>query len=121
MIAATGEHMELEAWDLHEGVSAVRLKGRLDVAGAASVETRMLAATVAKGRPAVVDLSEVEFIASMGIGLLIAAAKGLALRQCRIAVYGARPLVRDVLENTAIDQVVAVCDTPEDALKRVRG
>lgn len=112
--------MELEAWDLPEGVSAVRLSGRLDAAGAGAIDTRMLAVTVAKARPAVVDFSQVEFIASMGIGLLISVAKGLALHHCKVAVHGARPLVRQVLEDSAIDQIVPLCDTAEEALAQVR-
>lgn len=113
--------MHLEVLDFESGISGVRLHGRLDVAGAAAIETRLLAATVARGQPALVDLTGVEFVASMGIGLLIACAKGLALKQCRLALYGANPMVGEVLAQAGLGHIMAVCDTEEDARQRVRG
>jgi len=112
--------MHLESLNFAPGISGVRLFGRLDVAGAGEIETQLLAATVAKGQPAVIDMTGVDFIASMGIGALIAVSKGLALRQCRLALYGPQPMVRVVLDNAGLGKVMSVCDTPEEALSRVR-
>lgn len=111
--------MRIDALDFAPGISGVRLFGRLDVAGAAEVETKLLAATVAKGQPAVIDMTGVDFIASMGIGALIAVSKGLALKHCRLALFGPQPMVMTVLEHAGLSNVLTICDTPEDAIRRV--
>jgi anti-anti-sigma factor len=111
--------MNLEVSAASDGVTRVRLVGRLDAPGADAIDLRFNAAIVAAGRPAVVDLSQVDFIASMGIRLLVGAARGLQMKGSRLALYGAQGFVRDVLQQTAIDQIIPMADTEPEALARL--
>ena len=94
--------------------TAVRFDGRLDTAGVDAVETRFLAAT-GTGRDLIVDLGGVSVITSMGIRMLIGAARALSQRKRRIVLFGAQPLVAEVLETAAIDSLVASVETQDDA------
>ena len=59
--------MHLEISPLGERLVKVSIVGRLDTAGVDRVETRLVAALVPPGNNAIIDLSQVEFVGSMGI------------------------------------------------------
>lgn len=113
--------MELQVSELPGQVTCVRLNGRLDAPGADRAGTPLTAAVVSKGRPALIDLSGVEFVASLGLRLLISVARGLHAKGERLVLFGARPLVGEVLEQAAIDQIVDIVATEDDALARLAG
>ena len=109
--------MELQATDLLGGQAVkLTLRGRLDTMGVNSVETRFLASAVAGARPALVDLSGVELVTSMGLRMLISTARGMSQRHTRLVLFGAQDLVREVLEIAAIDTLMAVVATEAEAL-----
>ena len=53
----------------------MKLRGRLDTPGVDRVEAKFTSAVVPEARNTVVDLSEVAFIASMGLRMFIGLAK----------------------------------------------
>lgn len=92
----------------------VRFDGKLDTAGVDAVETRFLAATVAD-KDLLVDLGGVPLISSMGIRMLIGAARSMSQRRRRIVLFGAQELVAEVLETAAIDTLIATVETEAEA------
>lgn len=100
--------MDLELSPVDDKTQCVRLNGRLDSPGVDRVETRFSAAVVASGRNAAVDLSGVEFLASMGIRMLISVAKSLQAKGQRMVLFGANANVQSVLDTVAIDQIIPV-------------
>lgn len=112
--------MDMTLTELDADTTAIGLRGRLDAAGADQVGVRFTAATASGHRHAVVDLTGVDFIASLGLRLLISAARGLAAKDRRLVIHGANELVRGVLEDAAIDQIIPVVDTRDDALALIK-
>ncbi len=111
--------MEFELTPIDESCTLVRLNGRLDSAGVDRIETRVTAGMVAGGRHAVVDLSGVDFLASMGIRMLIANARAIHLKGRKMAVFGATGAVAGVLESVALDQLMPVVADQQAALQAV--
>lgn len=111
--------MEIQVVELNGSVTGVRLAGRLDAPGADLIGIKFSAAVASPGRHAAVDLSGVSFLASMGIRLLISTARALHLKGAQLVLFGAQGPVRSVLEETAIDQIVPLVDTEQDALARL--
>jgi anti-anti-sigma factor len=111
--------MDIEVSELQGRVTCVRLSGRLDAAGADRIDTAFTTAVVAAGRPAVVDLSGVTFVASMGIRLLIASARGLRVKGADLVLFGAQDLVYTVLDQAALDQIIPLVATEQQALERL--
>jgi anti-anti-sigma factor len=97
-------------------VTRVALRGRLDAPGADRISLRFTAGVAAPGRAAVVDLSGVEFIASMGIRLLIATARALDQKGAKLVLFGAQPLVQGVFDDAALDQIMPIVTTEDQAL-----
>jgi anti-anti-sigma factor len=97
----------------------ITLAGRLDTPGVDRVETRFLASLVPGGNNAIIDLSQVDFISSVGIRMIIAAARGLRTQQATLAVYGVQERVGQILQIVSLGQVIAICSTEAEALAAV--
>lgn len=110
--------MDMEEFNAQEAVTGVRLQGRLDAAGADLIGLRFTAAIASKARSAVVDLSQVSFVASMGIRLLVATAKALRLKGHHMVLFGAVPQVQETFEQAALDQILDIVATEAQALER---
>ena len=111
--------MDMQLSELGGKVTCVRLSGRLDAPGADSIDTRFTAAVVNAGRDAVIDLSGLSFVASMGIRMLIAAARGLHAKGAQLVLFGAQPLVYTVLDQAALDQIIPLVATEQQALAKL--
>ena len=68
--------MEMEFSDVG-GVTKAVLNGRMDSLSVGQAETSFIAHIVPKEQPAVVDLTGVSFIASLGIRMLLGTARAL--------------------------------------------
>jgi len=112
--------MDMDVTELTGKVTCIRLHGRLDAPGVDHIDTRFTAAAVAAGRDAVIDLSGVTFVASMGIRMLISSARALKLKGAQLVLFGAQDLVQNVLEQAAIDQIIPVVTTEDRALEQLQ-
>jgi anti-anti-sigma factor len=108
--------MEMLVTELPGPAVGVELVGRLDTLGVDAVETRFNAAALASGRSALVDMSRVEFVSSMGVRLLITAAKTVKSRRQRLLLLVPEGPVRDMLETAAIDSLIPMFKQRDEAL-----
>jgi anti-sigma B factor antagonist len=113
--------MDMEVTELSDRAICIRLHGRLDAAGAEQIDGRFMAATAhaEDERHTLVDLAGVSFLASMGIRLLIASARGLNRKGAMMVLFGAADLVQDVIDLSALDQVIPVVANEALALERI--
>lgn len=100
--------MQLQVDDAGGGILSVSLNGRLDTPGVDQIETQLTAHLVPRGARAIVDLSQVSFIASGGIRMFITIARALGRKGGKVVLYGAQPLVAQVLETTSLNAIVPV-------------
>lgn len=97
-------------------ISHIALSGRLDIEGVSALELPLTAATVARKRPTIVDMAGVDFLGSLGIGLLVRCAVSLQRSGARLVLFGCQPLVQKSLEITKVTAVVGVADTEAAAV-----
>jgi anti-anti-sigma factor len=109
--------MQVSAVD--DTITKVTLNGRLDTPGVGQIETLFLATLVPAGKNAIVDLSDVEFVASLGIRMLISAARGMRQRRARLALYNVRPLVQGVFDMVSLSEVIPIGSDENDARRLV--
>lgn len=100
-----------------DGVSHVALSGRLDVDGVGAVELPLTVATVTRHKPAVVDMTGVEFLGSLGIGLLVRCAVSLQRSGAKFVLFGCQPLVKKTIETAKLTSVLPIADTETAALQ----
>ena len=97
-------------------VTRIALEGRLDSARVAGIEEQFAAQVAAGGKHALVDLSQVVFLASMGIRMLLGSARRLTAGGAQMVLYGATPEVQEVIETTGIGAVLPLAQSEEEAL-----
>jgi anti-anti-sigma factor len=111
--------MDFVLTELDAGTNRVSLTGRLDAAGAESIDRRFSAAVGSVARNALVDLTEVSFVASLGLRMFISTARVLQRRGAQMILFGAQPQVMDVFETIALDQMIPIVATEAEARARL--
>lgn len=111
--------MRFELVELGPTANKIVLVGRLDSVTVGNVETPLTAAVAATGRNAVLDLTGLEFLSSLGIRLLLSAARVVTRRGGKVVLFGAQPMVREVLSAMALDEVLPLVDTEAQAVARL--
>src|SRR5688500_8217012 len=106
----------------HEDVNVtfrrIALTGRLDSRGTDEIAVKFAALSSAEQRRVVVDLTGVDFLASIGIRALLGAAKTAQQKGGRLVLYvGANPAVTKTLEATGIDALIPMFADPAEAEK----
>ena len=107
--------MNIEQSVLANGVRHVRLMGRLDMYGSTAIEEQFTRIIAADTSGVVVDLSDVEFIASIGIRMLLANARALEERGGKLVLCCPRPFVLEIFEIAGLHELIAIYDTFEAA------
>ena len=83
--------------DIDGGVTVATLLGRIDIAGAQDIDMPMNVLAGSK-RKVVMDLSQVEFLASMGIRSIVLAAKSIMSKRGTCSLVAPAGNVRTVIE-----------------------
>jgi anti-anti-sigma factor len=116
-----GDAVRFEVVEINAGANKLVLSGRLDSTTVAAVETPFTAAIAATGRSAMLDLTRLDFISSLGIRLLLSAARVVARRGGRVVLFGAQPMVAEVLTAMSLDEVMPLVPGEAEALARLAG
>ncbi len=99
--------MEIAFEDVSDSLRRISLVGRLDIVGTGEIETRFTALAASTAKRVVVDLSNVTFLASIGIRALISVAKAQQQRGGRVVlVVEDQSTVAKTLEVTGIDAIL---------------
>jgi len=104
-----------------DGIIRVAIKGRMDADGLAGFETEFLATVAAPGLPAIVDFSQIEFMASLGMRLIIQTAKALAAKNTRMVILRPRPLVAEVLHIAGLKGLTPMTQDEDEAVRLAKG
>ncbi|OAN40838.1 anti-anti-sigma factor [Chloroflexus islandicus] len=109
--------MEITVNPVDERTAVVQLRGRLDLLVAAEVKQRLVQAVNEGFRLLVVDMSEVSFVDSSGLGALIGGLKAtrLAGGDLRLASVGAQ--AQAILELTTLNRVLRPYPNVAEALQ----
>ena len=108
--------MTIEFEDVNDLFRRIRLSGRLDIQGTEAISIKFTHLAASAARRGVVDLTEVSFLASIGIRELISSAKALQQRGGRMVLFvGNNAGVAKTLEVTGIDTLIPMFMNASDA------
>ena len=105
-------------------VVVVEPAGRIDIASGPEFERSVLGLadpSVGARAGLVFDLRRVEYIGSLGLRVLIIAAKALRARGARIAVAQMQPVVAEILAVARFENVVEIYPSVDAALAALSG
>lgn len=112
-----GDSLQITQIRMDQEITHLALSGRLDAAGLQGNDIKFAGFTSARRKPTLVDLSQVEFIASLGVGMLISAATTLKRSGARLVLLNPSETVERVLVTLGIDQVIPIARSLEDGLR----
>jgi len=108
--------MSISYNDVGESLRRITISGRLDMPGTDAVASKLAELVTAPKKGVVVDLSALQFLASIGIRALITSAKTVQQRGGKmvLVVEGSSSVLMS-LEATGVDQLVPVFRNTADA------
>jgi anti-anti-sigma factor len=107
--------MELKVAQGDPNLTRIALAGKLDVEGEGQIGAEFR--QIVDGSPlnVLVDLSQVSYLASLGIRLLFAGAKSLAATGKKMVVLNPQPMVKETLLNSGTVKLIAIAQDEEEA------
>jgi anti-anti-sigma factor len=99
--------MNLDVTELENGITKITLSGRLDIEGALKIDSEFNSIVDDK-KKVVVDLSDVTFMASLGIRTLITGAKATANNGGKMVLLNPQSNVERVLRTSRVDTVIPI-------------
>ena len=118
--AATGEFVR-EARPIGEHAYLIALAGDFDLHSGPEFERRVLEALGRSATDLLIDLSEVSFIDSTTIGILMRTRKRLAPLGGRVLVVTSDRNILRLFEITALDRMFEIYPRRTDALEEING
>ena len=109
--------MQFETSILDSGVLRVTVGGRLDMDTTAKLESSFASQVASRRAPVVVDISAVEFIASIAMRMLLRNAKAQQTRGGKLVLYKPTPLVREALTMAGMGNLIPMHDDFESACR----
>ena len=111
---------DLTEEDLDERTHVIAVRGEIHVTTAPEFSRRLNEA-IARGKTSVVlDLSQVEFIDSTGLSVLLNGLRRVTRAQGRLALVCANPTVLRLFEITKLDTTFDIRNSREEAVAAVR-
>jgi anti-sigma B factor antagonist len=113
---SAGSDFRIDEEHVRSGTVVFALHGDADLHSATELRARLGADIEAGADVVIVDFSEVTFIDSVALGVLLDAIKRLRARGGELRIAGPRPEIRRVFEITLLDRIFPLDATRSEAL-----
>ena len=100
---------------LDNEIRMIKLAGKFDIVGTGEIETKFTGYCSGDKVHVIVDLSGVNFLASIGIRLLMLTARSVNKRGGKMVILNPIPDVKNVLETTGIPAIIPIYSSLESA------
>src|SRR5262249_1125069 len=107
--------IQLNEVHLDDRMTHLAIVGQLDVAGLHAIDMKFHGYTAARRRPTLVDVSGLDFISSLGMGMFVSCARSLLRFGAKMVLLNPQPEVEDALKAVGIDQGVPIVRSVEEA------
>lgn len=109
-----------ETYEEAKGALIVRLKGELDQHSAVKLRLNLDKKIMDGANNLIFDLSELDFMDSSGIGIILGRYKNVTALGGTASVASAKKHVEKILRMAAIDRIIPIYSSVNDALLRLR-
>jgi anti-sigma B factor antagonist len=108
--------MQIQEVHLDDNITHIALIGKLDVVGLHAIDVKFHGYTAARRKPALVDLSQVEFISSLGMGMFVSCAHSLRRYRANLVLLNPQPLVEEAMKAVGLHQAVPIAHSLDEAI-----
>jgi anti-anti-sigma factor len=102
---------------LDDRLTHLALVGKLDIAGLHTVDVKFHGYTAARRRPTLVDVSGLEFITSLGMGMIVSCARSLQRFGAKLVLLNPQPVVEEALKAVGLDQGVPIVRSVDEGMR----
>jgi anti-sigma B factor antagonist len=95
------------------------LSGKLDATTAKTFEDKILGVINSGTQRLVIDLSQLEYVSSSGLRVLLLAAKRLQATDGKIAMCGLQDHVRQVFDLAGFSSILSIYGSRDEAIKGI--
>ena len=99
--------MKIDVLETQSGITKLVLSGRMDIQGAMTADMTFSVTAGAK-KKVVIDLSDVTFMAFLGLNTLMVSAKSMGNKGGKMVLLNPQPNVEKVLEITGVSTVIPI-------------
>jgi anti-anti-sigma factor len=110
--------MAITIEDIEGGVTKVMLSGRLDIAGVSAIDLP-LSVVGGSRRAVVMDLSGVEFMASLGLRSIIVSSKAIISKRGKVVLLAPQPVVEERLITSGVNELIPIYHNEAEAIAAV--
>ncbi len=107
--------MQIDRISLGDSLTKLKLAGKLDINGAAAAEIP-IALAAKNSRSVIIDMSEVSYVASLGVRHLVMAAKTLGRGGGKLVLFAATEPVAEILTIMGITDLIPLAASEAAAL-----
>lgn len=107
--------MNIEVSNLENDIKLIQLEGRLDLKGTNEIDDKFSFSTSSGSHSVLVDLSAVEYIASIGMRMLIMNARAVTKRGKKMVLFNPTPLVKEALTTAGFADLIPMYDDFNEA------
>jgi anti-anti-sigma factor len=110
--------MKLEIVDGSDGITRVLLDGRMDIQGTLAVDPHFREIAKSK-RKVLVDLANVNFMASLGMRTLVMTAKAIRNEGGTMVLIHPQPNVEKALKTAGLDMIIPIAPDASSAAEQL--
>ena len=96
----------------------IALEGQVNSSNAATVETEVLAVVNQGAKNVLLNMTELSYISSAGLRVVLVLAKRLKQAGGKLVIYGMQPHVREVFDISGFLAILTVTGTRAEALEQ---
>jgi anti-anti-sigma factor len=108
--------MQIQEVHLDDNITHLALIGKLDVVGLHAIDVKFHGYTAARRKPTLVDLSQMEFISSLAMGMFVSCAHSLRRYRANLVLLNPQPLVEEAMKAVGLHQAVPIAHSLEEAI-----
>jgi len=108
--------MEINLVKADEDFTHIELTGRVDLQGIGDLDFEFSKQTVTRKKPVLVDLSGVDFMASIGLRMLVLSTKALNRFGAKLVLLNPQNEVESVLRTSGFDQIMPISHDYDEAV-----
>jgi len=101
------------------GVALVEVRGELDVRTAPDLRDLMERAIAGGDRRLVIDLNQVDYLDSTGLGALVRSARCVNAAEGELQIVCESPRIQRIMEIAGLSRVLALCHSRGEAFERL--
>jgi len=103
-----------------DGVICFQIEGRLDAESAPEAEATVKGVLKQGSRRLLFDLSQMEYISSAGLRVILMAVKELRNKQGKVVLCGLTPYVKEIFDVSNFSSIIPITDSVEAGLQQMR-